>query len=152
MVIVAPQSGKITGLQFHTLGGVISPGYAMMEIIPQNDKLIVEAQVLPEDIDIVHEGLKVKVMLSAYSSRFVPRVEGKVVYVSADRFINEHSGEPYYLAKVEISTNALEKLKEVVELYPGMPAEVFIVTGSRTFVGYIMSPILDFFRRVFKAG
>jgi hypothetical protein len=74
------------------------------------------------------------------------------VYVSADRFINEHTGEPYYMAKVEISEDALESLRERVELYPGMPAEVFIVTGSRTFIAYMFSPILDSFRRAFKEG
>lgn len=152
LVILAPKSGKITGLQFHTIGGVISPGAALMDIVPQNDKLIVEAQVSPQDIDIVHEGLSAKVMLSAYSSRFVPRVSGEVVYVSADRFINEQTGEPYYLAKIVISDDALEKIKERVTLYPGMPAEVFIVTGSRTFLAYMFSPILDSFRRAFKEG
>ena len=75
-IITAPQSGKITGLQFHTLGGVIAPGAQIMDIVPQNDKLIVEARVKPEDIDIVKEGLEAKVMLSAYKSRFVPRLFG----------------------------------------------------------------------------
>lgn len=148
--VFAPQSGKVTGLKFHTIGGVIAPGTPIMEIVPQNDRLIIEASVSPQDIDVVHEGLEAKVMLSAYKSRFVPRLSGKVIHVSADRFTDENTGQPYYLARVEISEGVLEKLSADVELYPGMPAETFIVTGSRTFLGYMLSPIIDSFHRAFK--
>jgi HlyD family type I secretion membrane fusion protein len=149
-VITAPQSGKITGLQFHTIGGVISPGATIMEIVPQNDKLIVEARVKPEDIDIVKEGLDAKVMLSAYKSRSVPRLEGKVTYLSADRFKDEQTGMYYYLAKIEINEDEIANLSTDVELYPGMPTESFIKTGESTFLNYLASPIIDSFRRSFK--
>jgi HlyD family type I secretion membrane fusion protein len=149
-VIVAAQSGKITGLKFHTIGGVITAGAPIMDIVPQNDRLIIEAQVLPQDIDVVHEGLAAKVMLSAYKSRFVPRLNGKVVQVSADRFLNENTGEPYFLVRVEIDKDALDGLPNEVALYPGMPAEVFITTGEGTFLQYLASPIIDSFRRGFR--
>lgn len=121
-----------------------------MDIVPQNDRLIIEAQVLPQDIDVVHEGLAAKVMLSAYKSRFVPRLNGKVVQVSADRFLNENTGEPYFLVRVEIDKDALDGLPNEVALYPGMPAEVFITTGEGTFLQYLASPIIDSFRRGFR--
>lgn len=151
-VITAPRSGKVTGLKVHTVGGVISPGAPIMDIVPQNDKLIIEAQVATHDIDVVHEGLPAKVMLSAYRRRFAPRIAAKVTYVSADRFINEHTGAPYYMADVEVSPEALAKLSGRVKLYPGMPADVYIVTGEHTFISYIFSPILESFRKSLKEG
>ena len=85
-----------------------------------------------------------------YKSRFVPRLAGKVIHVSADRFTDERSGEAYYLARVSINDGALAKLSKHVELYPGMPAEVFITTGESTLLQYLASPIIDSFRRSFK--
>jgi HlyD family type I secretion membrane fusion protein len=149
-VITAPQSGKITGLKYHTIGGVITPGTPIMDIVPQDDVLIVEAQVRPQDIDVVREGQPAKVMLSAYKSRFVPRVEGKVIQISPDKFTNEKTGEPFFLARVEINKGAIEKLSKKVTLYPGMPAEVFITTGDGTFLQYLASPIINSLRRAFK--
>ncbi len=149
-VITAPQSGKVTGLKFHTIGGVIPAGAPIMDIVPQDDILVIEARVSPQDIDIVHEGLDAKVMLSAYRSRFVPRLDGKVTRVSADKFTDERQGTTYYLARVEINRESFRKLDDNVKLYPGMPAETFIVTGSRTFLDYLISPITDSFRRSFR--
>lgn len=149
-IITAPQSGKVTGLKFHTIGGVITPGAPIMDIVPQDDRLIIEARVKPQDIDIVHEGLEAKVMLSAYKSRSVPRLGGRVIQISADRFTSENTGEAYFLARVEINKDVLESMPGNVELYPGMPAEVFITTGATTLLQYLASPIIDSFRRSFK--
>lgn len=148
--ITAPFAGLIKGLEYHTIGGVIPPGGVIMEIIPQNDDLVIEARVSPQDIDIVHKGLTAKVMLSAYKRRFMPRLEGTVIRVSADRFTDERSGVPYYTAIVRISEEELASLNKDILLYPGMPADVFIVTGSRTMLNYLFSPIVDSFRRAFK--
>lgn len=149
-VIKAPQSGVVTGSKFHTIGGVISPGTPIMDIVPQDDNLVVEARVLPIDIDVVHEGLKAKVILSAYKARFVPRLEGEVIRVSADKFVDEHSGDSYYLARVRISEEEIKQLDKDINLYPGMPAEVFIVTGSRTLLDYLLSPITESMNRAFR--
>lgn len=149
-IIAAPQSGKVTGLKFHTVGGVISPGTPILDIVPNNDRLLIEARVSPQDIDIVYEGLDAKVMLSAYKSRFVPRVLGKVDYISGDRFTDEKTGEAYYTVRIALSEEAMAELPGNVELYPGMPAEAYIVTGSRTFLKYLFSPILDSFRKSFR--
>src|SRR5262249_13338082 len=83
--ITSPIAGYVTGLNVHTVGGVITPGEKLMDIVPASDKLIVEAQVSPQDIDVVHPGLTAHIRLSAYRSRLVPAIEGKVVTVSADR-------------------------------------------------------------------
>lgn len=149
-VISAPQSGKITGLKYHTVGGVITPGAAIMDIVPQDDNLIVEAKVSPNDIDVIHDGLQAKVMLTAYRSRSVPRLDGNVIYVSADKFSDEKNGFGYFMARVEIDKKELEELSDEIKLYPGMPAEVFIITGSRTFLGYLLTPLRDTFHRAFR--
>lgn len=149
-VITAQQAGKITGLQYHTVGGVISPGAPILDIVPMNDKLVIDAQVSVNDIDIVHAGLTAKIMLSAYKARAVPRLDGMVIDVSADRFTDPNSGVPYYKARVEIDADNLKKLTSDVELYPGMPAEVFIVTGEGTFLDYLFEPLTQSFRRAFK--
>jgi HlyD family type I secretion membrane fusion protein len=149
-VITAPLSGRVTGLQYHTIGGVVTPGAPIMDIVPDNDTLIVEARIRLQDIDIVREGLDAKVMLSAYKSRFVPRISGKVLQVSADSFKDERTGESYYLARVSINKKVLEKLSSKVDLYPGMPAEVFITTGERTLLQYLASPLINSFHRAFK--
>lgn len=144
VVITSPINGIITGLKVHTVGGVVAPGGTLMDIVPQNDKLIIEAKVQLQDIDVVHSGLEALVRLSAYKTRKVPPMDGKVIQVSADSFTNERTGESYYLARVEIDKKELQEYRhENVKLYPGMPAEVLIVTGERTLLSYLITPITD---------
>ncbi len=150
--IKAPNAGIVTGLEYHTIGGVIAPGSRILDIIPQNDKLLIEVKVAPRDIESIHVGLTSRVQLSAYKARLVPRVEGVVTYISADRFHEPQNPMMpyYYLAKIEISEKELASINYDVKLYPGMPAEVFIVKGERTFLQYLLSPIMDSFHRAFK--
>ncbi|NDF12606.1 MAG: HlyD family type I secretion periplasmic adaptor subunit [Proteobacteria bacterium] len=150
IVITAPHSGIISGLRFHTIGGVIPPGAEIMDIIPQDDKMVVEVQVDPRDIDVVHKGLKARVHLSAYKTRTVPNLDGVVEMVSADRIVDRATGRSFYTARVVVSEDEIKKLTTNVELYPGMPAEVLIVTGERTFMGYFLQPIEDSFRNAFR--
>lgn len=149
VVIRAPITGQVTGLTVFTVGGVIAPGEPIMDIVPKDDKLVVEARIKPEDIDVVQVGLRARVRLLAYKVRSVPPVEGEVVTVSADRFQNEQTGEAYFLARIEIDDAQLDKL-EGVELSPGMPAEVLVVTGARSLMAYLFSPITDSFNRAFR--
>lgn len=148
--IKAPQAGIVTGLQYHTTGGVISPGIRIMDIVPQNDELIVEAHVMPKDIESVKINSTARVQLSAYKTRLVPRVDGEVIYISADILSDPKMGTPYFLAKIKIDPKKLNSINYNVQLIPGMPADVFIVKGERTFLTYLMSPIMDSFHRAFK--
>lgn len=151
IAITAPQSGVITGLKYHTVGGVITPGAVIMEIVPQDDILVVEAQVSPQDIDVVRAGLEAKVLLTAYKARNVDKLQGKVKSVSADRFVDEATGIPYFKAKIEIPEESVSIARsQGVELYPGMQAEVFIINGTRTLASYMISPITDTFRKAFR--
>ncbi len=147
--IVAPVAGKVTALKVHTRGGVIAPGEAVMDIVPLNDLMVVEARINPQDIDVVHRDLPAKVRLSAYKTRQVPPFSGEVMDVSADRFQDQVTGETYYLARVAINPEDIAVYPDV-ELYPGMPAEVLIVTGERTMLQYMFAPISDSFFRAMR--
>lgn len=147
--IVAPQDGTVVGLQEHTIGGVLKPGATVMNIIPSGDKLVVEAQINPLDIDIVHKGMLAKVQLSAFKQRSTPTLDGTVERVSADSFQDPKTGETYYTARIRIAPNQLKQLKNV-KLYPGMPAQVMIITDKRTPFAYFVSPIKDSFHRAFR--
>lgn len=146
-VIVAPVNGIIVNLQFKTTSGVLKPGEAILDIVPGDEALRVDARVSPVDIDVVHVGLSAQVHLSAYSNRSLPRVRGVVVSVSADRLVDDRAGQPYFLARVEVDRDELSRITPKVELVPGMPAEVLIVTGERTMVEYLLQPLLDTIRR-----
>jgi HlyD family type I secretion membrane fusion protein len=150
--ILAPIGGTVTALKVHTVGGVIKPGDTLMDIVPSDDKLIVEARVLPQDIDVVHAGLKANVRLSAYKSRTVPPIEGVVMMVSPDRFDDPNQGVSYYEARIEVDKKELDELNQMsnVQLYPGMPADTLIVTGSRTLLSYLFEPIRSSFSKSFR--
>lgn len=151
-IVRAPNTGIVTHIKYHTLGGVVHAGAPLLEIIPQDDALIVEAQVMPKDIESVRIGLPVRVQLSAYKTRLVPRVEGKVIYVSADKVNDERvpAYQQHYIARVRLNPEELKRINHDIALTPGMPAEVFIVKGERTFLEYMLSPILDSFHKAFK--
>lgn len=144
--ILAPQAGTVVGLRMHTAGGVVGPGEPLLDIVPSGDRLIIEAQIDPQDIDVVHEGLGAHVRLTSFTQRNAVPIAGRVVSVSADRLTDDRSGFSYYLAKIELTEDPRIAL-EGAELYPGMPAEVMIVTGSRTALEYLMRPITSSLRR-----
>jgi membrane fusion protein, type I secretion system len=145
--IRAPQNGIVADVQVNTPGGVIRPGEKIMDLVPQDDELIIEANLRPVDIDVVHIGLKAQIRLTAFNRRSTPPVDGKVIFVSPDRLISTDTGMPYYKVLVEVFPESLAKLKDV-ELYPGMGADAYIATGSRTAIDYLTSPILDSLDRV----
>ncbi len=145
----APQSGIVVGLSVSTPGEIIAGGETIMEIVPEKDELIVEALVRPEDIDVVHAGQTARVRLSAYSYRSTPPVSGTIRYLSADRVKDAQTGTSAFHARVELDVTELGRL-ENVSLYPGMPAEVMILLGRRTFLDYLVSPLLQTFDKAFR--
>lgn len=146
--IKAPASGRVLGLSVHNIGGVITPGKPILDLVPQQEELIINAQVSPQDIDRVRTGLVAEVRFSAFNQAKIPKVMGKVINLSADRLVEERSGMPYYQAQVELMPESYAKLKGF-DLLPGMPAEVFINTGERTVFEYLMQPISNAFARAF---
>ncbi len=138
----APTAGIVVGLAQHTEGGVVAPGGRLMEIVPEHEPLLVEGQLPVEQIDRVHAGLSVELAFTAFERSTTPRVPGKVAQVSADRLVDERSGEPYYRVQVEVAAQALEGLGSDV-LRAGMPVEAFVRTGERTLLNYLFKPLLD---------
>lgn len=145
----APESGTIVGLRYHTIGGVIPPGGAILDIVPDQTEYIVEARISPRDIDVVKPGLVTEVRLTAFSARHTPTVIGHLIRVSADRMVSEKSGQAYYAAQVRLEMEAMDGI-EPRELYPGMPVEVLVVTGERTALDYLLSPVNDSLARAFR--
>lgn len=141
-VLRAPEDGVVQNLRFHTIGGVIPAGAEVLDLVPREDRLVVDVKVRPEDIDVVHVGQKATVYLEAYNIRRVPPVDGEVTYVSADVLHDQPTGTYYFAARVQIAPDALENLQDI-ELYPGMPANAMIIIGERTVFDYLVSPFLD---------
>lgn len=147
--IRAPKAGTVVGMEMHTVGGVIRPGQAILDIVPKGDELVVETMVAPQDIDKIAEGLTAVIRLSAFNMRTTPELDGTVFTASADRLIDDASGQPYFLVSVRIATNELAKLEDL-EVLPGMPAEVFINTGERTALSFLIKPLTDSLARAFN--
>jgi epimerase transport system membrane fusion protein len=145
-VIRAPEAGKVLGLRVHTLGGVIAPGNPILEIVPQNETLLIEAHISPMDIDRVRAGQSAEVRFSVFKSKDLPRIEGQVTGLSADILTSEDGQNAHYLARVIVNADGLEILaRQKLELLPGMPAEVLINTGKRTLFQYLADPLSDSF-------
>ncbi len=148
--ITAPISGTVVEIRFRSAGGVIRPGEPILDIVPDEEELLIDARVSPIDIDNVEVGMSAQVVLSAFSQRRLPRIEGRIRGISADRLMDPNTGQAYFLARVEVDQAQLEGLPGHVRLSPGMPAEVFIITGQRTALEYILEPFLGSFRRAFR--
>lgn len=146
--IKATTNGIVVGLSSHSEGSVIRAGEVILNIVPENSDLIVVARVNVTDIDKVVVGLLADIRFSAFNLKNAHVIEGRVVHVSADRFMDEKTQEPYYEAKVKVTKAGVEKLKEYnFVLLPGMPAEVMINIGDRTILSYIVKPFTDMMAR-----
>jgi HlyD family type I secretion membrane fusion protein len=147
--VTAPIAGVVANLRFYTVGGVIRPGEPILDIVPQNEDLIIEVQIQPQDIDIVAVDLPAEVRITAYRSRSSPVMLGRVIYVAADITLNERAGTSHYRAQVRIDRDQLHLL-EGFALQPGMPAEVIVMAGERTMFEYLTQPIRSSLRRAFR--
>jgi HlyD family type I secretion membrane fusion protein len=148
-VVTAPVGGTVMDLRIHTSGGVIGAGESILDIVPTEDALVIEAKVRPTDIDTVHAGLPAQVRLTAFKQRTTPVLSGEVAHVGADSLSDERTGTNYYIAHVVIERGELERAGNL-SLRPGMPADVMIVTGRRTALEYLISPLRDSFARAFR--
>ena len=140
-VIRAPASGQVVGLAVQTVGGVIGPGQKIMDIVPQDEPLLLEAHIPPHLIDRVKPGLETDVRFSSFAHSPMLVVPGKVVSVSNDLLTNEVTGIPYYLARVTVTEEGMKKLGKR-QLQAGMPVEVVVITGERSMLTYLLHPLL----------
>lgn len=147
--VVAPVSGEVVDLRITTVGAVVGPREPLLDIVPVNPELIIEARVRPEDITYVKIGGEADVRLSAFKQRITPTVTGKVIYVSADSLTDNKTGATYYLTHVKLTPESLKEAGDL-KLQAGMPAEVFVKTPVRTPLQYLLDPLTGFLQRSFR--
>ncbi|MFQ6558289.1 HlyD family type I secretion periplasmic adaptor subunit [Pseudomonas sp. Lb2C1-1] len=149
--ITSPIAGRVQQLAVHTIGGVISPAEGLMQIVPADDELLVEAKISAQDIDQLTVGQSATLRLSAFNRSTTPELTGTVVRLSADLIQDERTGVGFYRAGIKIPQSELAKLQGLA-LVPGMPVESMIQTGSRNVMSYLLKPISDHAQRAFREG
>ena len=148
----APVDGLVVGLQVHNVGAVIQPGERVLDIVPQDKDLIIEAQVRPEDADDVNPGQNTEVRITAFSGRNLPIVHGAIRYISADRFTEQNTGRGYFLAQVAVPEEQIKALTDRAgrSLRAGLPAQIVIPTRKRTALSYLIEPLNQALWRSFR--
>jgi len=142
LALIAPVAGKVVNLAIHTKGAVIRPGDTVMELVPEEDQLDIEAHVRPDDADTIVPGMEAHVSFNAYKQRRLPQITGMVETVSADRLVDQRTGQPYFNVVVTVDRTVLKDYKDV-RLIPGLPVDVAVATGTRTMMDYFLAPIMD---------
>jgi protease secretion system membrane fusion protein len=140
--VKAPVAGTVVGLNVFTKGAVVSPGFKLMDIVPKEDNLVIEGQLPVHLVDKVYSGLPVNLMFTAFNRNETPHIPGVVTNVSADRFVDEKTGQPYYKVTSKVAPEGM-KLITSLKIRPGMPVEMFVKTGERTMMNYLLKPIFD---------
>ncbi|MDG4718709.1 MULTISPECIES: HlyD family type I secretion periplasmic adaptor subunit [Thalassospira] len=147
--IRAPYDGTVYQMSVHTVGGVIAAGDRIMGIVPDQDELVIEAHISPRDIEQVVLGQDAVLRFTAFNQRTTPELSGSVLFVAADLERDELTGDTYYIVRVRISAGEVARL-DGRDLVPGMPVEVFLATGERTALSYLIKPLSDQFARAFR--
>ena len=146
LVLRAPVSGTVVDMAFHTLGGVVRPGERIMDIVPENDALVVEARVAPQYIDSLHAGMPADLHFDAYASRAQrPVIRGELTVISADALKDERTGLRYYTLRVTVPADEARRLGDL-RLQPGMQTTVMVKTGERTLMTYLTNPLVRRFQ------
>lgn len=149
--IRSPVDGVVVGLRVRTIGAVVAPGEALMEIVPASDDLIVIANISLTDIDSMYIRQSADIRFSAFDSRMTHVVPGEVTNISADAILDNASGMQYYEAQIRIVPDGYQQMRDDdILIVPGMPAEVMIKTGGRTLLNYLLKPFLDMVARSFR--
>jgi protease secretion system membrane fusion protein len=141
-LVKTPVDGTVVGMSIFTNGGVIGSGFRMMDVVPSEDPLVVEGRLPVHLIDKVHPNLKIELIFSAFNQNQTPHIPGIVTNVSADRLVDEKSGQPYYSVSAKVAPEGM-KLVSSLQIKPGMPVDLFIKTGERTMMNYLLKPIVD---------
>ncbi|MEQ9859780.1 HlyD family type I secretion periplasmic adaptor subunit [Pectobacterium cacticida] len=140
--IRAPVSGTVVGLSLHTEGGVVNSGQMLMEIVPDGQPLLIDAQLPIALVDRVSNGLPVELLFSAFNQSTTPRVSGIVALIGADQLIEQQTGKPYYALRIRVDEQGKQQLAGL-DVRPGMPVEAFIRTGERSLLNYLFKPLAD---------
>ncbi len=145
VLVKSPVDGTVVAMNIFTHGGVVAPGFRMMDIVPSSDALTVDGQLPVHLIDKVQPNLPVELMFTALNQNTTPKIPGIVTQVSADRLVDEKTGQPYYSMKTMVAPEGM-KLLANQQIRPGMPVDMFIKTGERTMLNYLLKPLFDHFK------
>jgi protease secretion system membrane fusion protein len=138
----SPADGIVIGVAVHTVGGVVAAGTPLMEIVPADEALKIDAQISPQLIDKVRAGLAVDILFPAFQQATTPHIPGRVLTVSADALVEPKQGAQYFKAVIEVTPEGMKRLRDH-QIRAGMPAEVFVRTGERTLLNYLVKPLRD---------
>ena len=141
-VVKAPVAGTVVGMAVFTKGAVVAPGFKMMDIVPSDDLLVVEGQLPVHLIDKVRSGLKVELMFTAFNQNKTPHIPGEVTRISADRFTDDKTGQPYYKLVAKVAPEGVALMSDLA-VKPGMSVDMFVITGERTMMNYLFKPLFD---------
>lgn len=144
ILVKAPVAGTVIGLSVFSPGAVVAPGSKIMDIVPSDDPLIVEGRLPVHLVDKLHSGLDVELIFSAFNQNKTPHIPGVVTQVSADRLVDEKTGEPYYKLLAKVTTEGMQRVAHL-KIRAGMPVDLFVKTGERTLMNYLFKPLLDHF-------
>ena len=147
--VKAPQAGTVANIQIRTPGGVISPAEPIMDIIPEDEPLVIEARINRQDIDSVQVGSKVQIRLTAYSQRRLSPLIGEVRYVAPDQTVDEQRDSSYYIIRAAINSEELAKYDDI-NLRPGMPANILVLKTPRKAIDYLIDPIVQSMDKAFR--
>lgn len=147
--IRSPQAGFVHQLAIHTVGGVVTGGETIMQIVPGADQLIIEAHIAPRDIDQVTLGAETKIRILAGNQRATPDATGTLTYIGADLTKDPQGTQSYYIVRAKLPEHELKQFDDL-KLVPGMPAEIFIRTSDRTPMQYLLKPLKEQIARTFR--
>lgn len=138
----SPVDGTVVGVNVFTNGGVVGAGAKLMEVVPSGEPLEAEGELPVNLVDKVKEGLPVEMMFTAFNQNSTPRIPGTLTFISADRLVNDHTGQPYYRVRAKVTPEGMKMLAHL-DVRPGMPVEVFINAGQRSMMSYLLKPVID---------
>jgi len=150
--VKAPLKGVVNRVMVNTVGGVIKPGEPIVEIVPFDDTLVVEAQIRPQDIGFIHLGQSANVKITAYDYSIFGSLKGQITNISPDSVSKEEHGQVmyYYVARIETSTKAIQSLEKNLPIIPGMQAQVDIITGNKSVLSYLLKPLIGVKENAFR--
>ena len=149
-IVRAPVDGEVMSLRVAGAGAVIAPREPLLDVVPQREKLVVDARIEPQDIDHVRVGGAAEVRMISADTRRTPLLPAKVIFVSADRVTQPETGKAWFDVTVEVDAQALKQHQPTLHLQAGMPAELYVTTGERTLLEYLAKPLRSFSQRALR--
>jgi HlyD family type I secretion membrane fusion protein len=147
--VVAPVAGTVVNRSVHTVGGVVAAGAVLLEIVPEDDPLVIEARVEPMDVEGLEIDMSVEIQFPGLQDRLLPRLHGRLAKLSADLLVDGSRGTSYYVARAQVDDDAL-RIVGRQNLRPGMPVQIMLVKKSRTVMQYLLGPLESFFSRAMR--